>query len=178
MEIQFVVGKLTEQAVDAIVNPTNSEGEMGHEVGATILRSGGKKIEREVMAQAPIAIGRTAVTDSGRLPCQHIIHAPITAMPVQRTSVKKIEQAMDAALETAVEHEFHSLAIPGMGLGTGKVSLQDAAQAMIAAVRKFSTRNAKLQDVVLIDKNEDLIVEWEECWRSEEDEEAVEDPLG
>ena len=46
MEVHFSVGDLTKSQVEAIVNPANSEGEMGGGVAYYIKKTGGKKTRR------------------------------------------------------------------------------------------------------------------------------------
>jgi len=175
MEIRFLVGDLTQMEVEAIVNPANSEGEMGGGVAATVKRAGGKAIEAEAMQQAPIALGRAIITDAGRLPCQFVIHAPTMKMPVQRTSVENVRKAMLAALQIASDYKIESLAVPGMGTGTGKVGVEEAAAAMIEATKTLEPR-CTFKKLIFVDQNEELVRAWESCWNPQPGkEEAQED---
>lgn len=163
MEIRFVIGNLTKMEVEAIVNPANSEGEMGGGVAAAIKRSGGKAIEDEAMQKAPIPIGSAILTDAGRLPCQFVIHSPTMKMPVQRTSTENIGKALLAALWIARDYGIASLAVPGMGTGTGRVDVHDAAEAMIAVVRKVE-QGIALKELIFVDQNKAMVAAWESCW--------------
>lgn len=170
MEVRFLVGNLTELEVDAIVNPANSEGEMGGGVAGAIKKAGGKKIEEEAMEQAPIPVGKAIVTSAGKLKCGFVVHAPTMEVPVQRTSVKNISKAMNAALQVARDYDLRTLAIPGMGTGTGKVPVEDAARAMIEAIQKFSVLKNQLSELVLVDRNEEMVQAWEKFWNHDEPE--------
>ncbi|MFQ5864572.1 MAG: macro domain-containing protein [bacterium] len=167
MEVQFLVGDLTKMEVDAIVNPANSEGEMGGGVAGAIRKAGGKIIEEEAMEQAPIPIGEAVVTTSGKLKCEYVIHAPTMEVPVQRTSVDKIFKAVQAALWTAVEYEFETLAIPGMGTGTGRIPVEEAAQAMMDAIREAKSLSRRLKKIILVDQNDEMVQAWENAWKVE-----------
>ena len=164
MEIRFIVGDITKLEVDAIVNPANSEGEMGGGVAAAIKKSGGKKIEQEVMELAPIPLGNAVVTSAGKLKCNYIIHAPTMFVPVQRTSVEKISSAVTAALQVSSELDIGKVAIPGMGTGTGRVPIEDAAKAILDAIRQFSTSSNTVSEVTFVDKNSDLVQAMENGW--------------
>ncbi|MFQ5651400.1 MAG: macro domain-containing protein [bacterium] len=170
MDVEFVVGNLTDFEVEAIVNPANSEGEMGGGVAGALKKAGGKKIEEEAMTQAPIAIGKAVMTSAGKLKSAFIIHAPTMKVPAQRTSAENITQALHAALTTARESGIRSLAIPGMGTGTGKVPVEEAAEAMIAVIRNHPLARSTLEKLVLVDRNEAMVRAWERCWVQPEEE--------
>ena len=164
MEVRFLVGDITKLEVDAIVNPANSEGEMGGGVAAAIKKSGGKKIEEEAMELAPIPPGNAVVTSAGKLKCDYVIHAPTMVAPVQRTSVKKISDAVTAALQVSTELNISKLAIPGMGTGTGRVPIEAAAKAIAEAIRRFSTSSKAISEIIFVDKNKELVQAMEDDW--------------
>ncbi len=168
MEVQFVVGDLTRQEVEAIANPANSEGEMGGGVAGALKKAGGETIEQEAMEQAPIPIGKAVVTSAGKLPCAYVIHAPTMVMPAQRTSRDKIAKAMSAVFTAAREYDFKSLAIPGMGTGTGKVAPKEAAAAMVEVLRKVAAGKSVLEKVVLVDRSEEMVEAWKTAWQQPE----------
>ena len=62
MKIMVEKKSLLELKVDAIVNPANSSGKMGGGVAGAIKKMGGEQIEKEAMAQAPIAVGEAVLT--------------------------------------------------------------------------------------------------------------------
>lgn len=161
MEVEVLVGDLTKMEVDAIVNPANSEGEMGGGVAGAIKKAGGKIIEEQAMEQAPIPIGKAVVTSSGKLKCEYVIHAPTMEVPVQRTSVERIYQAVSAALQVAADFEFESLAMPGMGTGTGRVPLEEAAKAMMDAIREAKSISKHLKKIILVDRDKAMVEAWE-----------------
>lgn len=169
MEVHFKVGDLTKMEVEAIVNPANSEGEMGGGVAYAIKKAGGKEIEEEVMKQAPIPIGKAVITTAGSLKCQFVIHAPTMETPVQHTSVEKISNAVCAALQMAKGYEIKSLAIPGMGTGCGRVPPEEAAVAMIDTLREFQSSSSILKKVIFVDLKKAMVQAWEQAWHRELD---------
>jgi len=176
MEIRFEVGDLTNVEVSAIVNPANSECEMGGGVAGAIKKKGGKRIEAEAMAYAPVAIGKAVVTTAGgRLKCDYVIHAPTMEMPVQRTTTGNIAKAVRAALEVARDEGLTSVAFPGMGTGVGRVPVADAARTMIETVRAFFAESSFPEEIVLVDRSEEMVAAWEAAWQEQPAEEAAED---
>ncbi|RMF63910.1 MAG: macro domain-containing protein [Calditrichaeota bacterium] len=174
MEVKFLLDNLTKMEVDAIVNPANSEGEMGGGVAAAIKKAGGKRIEEEAMEQAPIPIGKAVLTTAGKLNCEYVIHAPTMLVPVQRTSADKVAQATRAALELAKEYELERIAFPGMGTGTGRVPVDDAAKAMVNTIKTFPGVENHFTEIFLVDLNQEMVDAWERCWEAEPEENEAE----
>lgn len=161
LRLTIRLGDLTALTVDAIVNAANSSGAMGGGVAKAIREKGGKEIEREARAQAPIAIGHAVLTEAGALPCRHVIHAATMVRAAERSSPERIRQATLAALRLADERRFKRIAFPGMGTGVGKVPKPEAARAMIEIIRGFPAR--QLKEVVLVDRDREMVEAWEDA---------------
>ena len=155
MKITVQQGDLTKLKVDAIVNPANSHGVMGGGVAGVIRRVGGEVIEEEAVKQAPIPIGKAAVTTAGNLPCKKVIHAPTMVNPTERTDAEAVRRATVAALEAADKAGLSTLAFPGMGTGVGRVPLDVAASTMAKAIRSFKAKS--LKEVTLIGIEEAMV---------------------
>ena len=160
MKIVVEKKSLLELKVDAIVNPANSSGKMGGGVAGLIKRVGGEQIEKEAVAQAPIAIGEAVITKAGKLPCKFVIHAPTMEKPTEKTDSEKVFRACTAAIELAKKKGIKSLGIPGMGTGVGKVPPKEAAKAIIEAVRNFSDK--KLETIYLVDVSDPMVTAFKE----------------
>jgi O-acetyl-ADP-ribose deacetylase (regulator of RNase III) len=77
---------------------------------------------------------------------RHVIHAAIVGE--EPASLETIHQATGAALRVAAEHEVTSLGMPILGSGIGRLSLTDAAGAMLAAIR--ASPDADAIDVIVL----------------------------
>ncbi len=157
MSIKIIVeqGDLTQQKVDAIVNPANSAGVMGGGVAGVIRKVGGKIIEEEAMKQAPIPIGEAVFTTGGSLPCRGVIHAPTMVRPAERATAEVVRQATEGALRCAEEAGFASIAFPGMGTGVGRLSPDVAAETMVGAIRSFPAKY--LEEVYLVGYESEMV---------------------
>src|SRR3989442_15099487 len=75
MPIEFVVGDLTQERVDAIVNAANAALAGGGGVDGAIHRAGGPTILAECRQLGGCATGDAKSTRGGRLPARFVIHA-------------------------------------------------------------------------------------------------------
>ncbi len=161
MRIEILKGSLLEVNAEVIVNPANSRGYMGGGVAAVIKNYGGKEIEREAIAKAPIPIGNAVLTTAGKLKFKGVIHSPTMEEPAMRTTEDKVRKAVRAALKLADEKGFQVIAFPGMGTGVGGLPKETAAFAMVEEINNF--KSTSLRKVILVDINEDMIKEWKKA---------------
>lgn len=127
-------GDITEYEVDAIVNAANDQLVMGTGVAAAIKRKGGTIIEDDAVRQGPIEVGDVVVTTAGNLAAGYVIHAAVMGQDLQ-SSPDIVRRTTLAVLRRAEEMRLHSLAFPAFGTGVGRVPPQDAAEAMVSAIR-------------------------------------------
>lgn len=155
-EILVKRGDLTEEDVDAIVNPSNSYGVMGGGVAWAIKKKGESTIEREAMEKAPIDLGNAALTTGGNLKAKHVIHATTMPRPAMRIGVENVKKATRAALKCAYDNGIKSIAFPGMGTGVGGVDKGEAARSMVEAIKEFLDECGGLKKIVLIGYEEEM----------------------
>jgi O-acetyl-ADP-ribose deacetylase (regulator of RNase III) len=146
--IEIVEGDITGQAVDAIVNAANNHFWMGGGVAGAIKSRGGGEIERDAMAQGPVAPGECVITSAGRLKARHVIHAAVMGQDLQ-TSGDIIARATTNALALADEKQLTSIAMPAFGTGVGGFPLDECARVMLDAIRSFQPRSLHLVRLVL-----------------------------
>src|SRR4051812_31444794 len=75
--LEFVLGDITQQDVDAIVNAANSRLAGGGGVDGAIHRAGGPAIMEETLRLHPngCSSGSAVITGAGNLRAKHVIHA-------------------------------------------------------------------------------------------------------
>ena len=134
--LEIESGDITALKVDAIANAANDHLWMGSGVAGAIKRVGGGVIEREAMAQAPIALGDNAVTGAGDLAARWIIHAAVMGQDL-RTDADIIARATYNVLQTAERLGARSLALPAFGTGVGGFPLYACASTMLGQVQLY-----------------------------------------
>jgi len=152
--LSIVEGDITQQDADAIVNAANNHLWMGAGVAGAIKRKGGEEIEQEAVAKGPIAVGEAVATTAGNLNARYVIHGAVMGQDL-KTDYHKIRQTTLSSLELASSLNLTSIVLPAFGTGVGGFPLEDAADAMIAAVEEFSVKPGTVTDVrfVLFDRD-------------------------
>ncbi len=123
-------GDITESDVDAVVNAANNHLWMGAGVAGAIKRKGGQAIEDEAVSKGPIRVGDAVITDGGKLPARHVIHAAGMGTDL-RTSSELVEACTRASLEVAEENSLGSIAFPAIGTGVGGLDVNTVASGML-----------------------------------------------
>jgi O-acetyl-ADP-ribose deacetylase (regulator of RNase III) len=150
--ITFVVGDLTQQRVDAVVNAANEALAPGGGVCGAIRRAGGEEIFEECARLGGCATGDARATGAGRLPARHVIHAvgPIWRGG-DRGEPELLASAYRRSLEVAEELGCRTIAFPALSTGIYGYPAELAAPIAVSAVRPFEPRVDEIRFVFLED---------------------------
>ena len=155
--LSFVVGDLTEQPVDAIVNAANEQLAPGGGVCGAIQRRGGNEIFDEAALFGGCPTGDARATKAGRLPARHVIHA---VGPIWHGGGAGEEGLLASAyrrsLELAEKLECRTIAFPALSTGIYGYPPGQAAPVAIEAVQPFVDRFEEIRFVFLDDALRDL----------------------
>ena len=107
--IEILCGDITEDATDAVVNPTNEQMRLGGGVGKALLKKAGKELEnsldREISRGFKLEEGKVFMTKaSGTLRCKYIYH--VVSPDRKLSSLSKI---VTACLKKADEQTLSSM---------------------------------------------------------------------
>jgi O-acetyl-ADP-ribose deacetylase (regulator of RNase III) len=152
VSVTFVVGDLTEQRVDAIVNAANEALLAAAGVCGAIRRAGGDEIFEECAQFGGCATGDAKATQAGRLPAKHVIHAvgPMWGGG-ERGEPALLASAHRRALEVAEELGCRTIAFPALSTGIFAYPAELAAPIAVAAARAFEGRFDEIRFVFLDD---------------------------
>jgi O-acetyl-ADP-ribose deacetylase len=138
MRVEFEVGDLTEQRVDAIVNAANESLLGGGGVDGAIHRAGGPEILAESRTLGGCATGEAKATTAGQLPARWVIHA---VGPVWRgggrSEAEQLASAHRRALEVARDLGAHTIALPAISCGIYGYPPELAAPVAVGVLDEF-----------------------------------------
>jgi len=140
--IELVLGDITRQAVDAIVNAANSTLLGGGGVDGAIHRAGGPAILdacRAIRAErGDCPTGEAVLTGGGGLPARYVIHA---VGPVWRGGDQGEPELLAScyrnSLRIAAENGFESVAFPSISTGIYGYPVSLAAPTALSTVASF-----------------------------------------
>jgi O-acetyl-ADP-ribose deacetylase (regulator of RNase III) len=132
--IELVLGDITEQEVDAIVNAANPGLLGGGGVDGAIHRAGGPSILEECRLLGGCDPGGVKATSGGALPARHVLHA---VGPIWRGGgagePELLASCHRRAIEVAEELGCRSVAFPAISTGVYGYPVELAAPVAIAA---------------------------------------------
>jgi O-acetyl-ADP-ribose deacetylase len=154
MKIEIVVGDITEQRVDAVVNAANSSLLGGGGVDGAIHRRGGPAILEACRAlragrlAAGLPTGQAVATTAGKLPARWVIHTvgPIYSAHEDRSHL--LASAFRESLRVADELEASVVAFPAISAGVYGWPADDAARIALTAVHAASTSVVEVRFVL------------------------------
>jgi O-acetyl-ADP-ribose deacetylase len=137
VRFETVLGDITRQHVDAVVNAANSSLLGGGGVDGAIHRAGGPDILaacRELRATRfpeGLPTGDAVATTAGRLPARHVIHAvgPVWSGREDRTPL--LQSAYSRSLEVAAGVGAATIAFPAISAGVYGWPMPDAARVAV-----------------------------------------------
>lgn len=156
MAIEFVVGDLTKQEVEAIVNAANESLLGGGGVDGAIHRAGGPAILAESSRLGGCPAGDAKATTAGRLPARWVIHA---VGPKWRGGgsgeADLLAAAHRRALEVARELGARTVAFPAISCGIYGYPPEHAAPVAVKAARELEDEFELIRFVFLDDDMRD-----------------------
>jgi O-acetyl-ADP-ribose deacetylase (regulator of RNase III) len=152
MAIELVVGDLTEQDVDAIVNAANESLLGGGGVDGAIHRAGGPDILAESSRLGGCATGDAKATTAGRLPARWVIHAVGPRWRGgEEGEPELLASAHRRALEVAHELGARTVAFPAISCGVYGYPPALAAPVAVGVARELEAEFELIRFVFLGD---------------------------
>jgi O-acetyl-ADP-ribose deacetylase (regulator of RNase III) len=148
-KIFFLKGDITDMAVDAIVNPANTDLMLGAGVAGAIRRKGGGRIQEDCDALGPIRLGETAVTTGGNLRANYVIHAASMRLGGQ-TTADSLRLATRNTLMRAEEKTIKSLAFPAIGTGVAGFPVEECARIMLTEALEHIKLRTTLEKIYFV----------------------------
>ncbi|MCW4036356.1 MAG: O-acetyl-ADP-ribose deacetylase [Candidatus Bathyarchaeota archaeon] len=156
-KVAIVLGDITDQDVDAIVNAANPSLMGGGGVDGAIHRKGGPRIAeecrriREKRWPGGLPTGEAVITSGGNLKARHVIH---TVGPIWRGGDSGepdlLTRAYQNSLRLAASRGLRTIAFPSISTGAYGYPVEEAAPIAVRAVKEFLGGNETLSEVALV----------------------------
>jgi O-acetyl-ADP-ribose deacetylase (regulator of RNase III) len=149
--IQAVLGDITQQKVDAIVNAANSTLLGGGGVDGAIHRAAGPELLQECSRLGGCPTGEARITKGYRLNAKHVIH---TVGPIWHGG----DDGEDAllrncylnSLRLAEQNGVRAIAFPSISTGAYRFPIKRAAKIAIITTTKYLEKTKNLEHVIIV----------------------------
>jgi O-acetyl-ADP-ribose deacetylase len=149
--LSLVLGDITEQDVDAIVNAANSRMRGGGGVDGAIHRAGGPEVLEDCIRRFPngLPTGKAGWTTAGGLPARWIIHAVGPNYNADQRDPELLASCYREALRIADELGARSIAFPAISAGIYGWPLESAVEIAVNTVASTPHGVADVRFVLL-----------------------------
>lgn len=167
--IKIILGNITEQDTEAIVNAANSGLLGGGGVDGAIHAAGGPKILEECKAirarQGKCPTGNAVVTGGGRLRARCVIHAvgPVWFLGLQNED-EKLRSAFLSSLHLAQELGIRSISFPSISTGAYRYPVDQAARIALQTVYDFVKFQTFFEEVRFVLFSKSIFKVFEKTW--------------
>jgi len=146
--LELLEGDITEQEVEAIVNPANEDLQLGSGVAGAILAKAGPSIQEECNRIGHTPVGSAVMTGAGDLKAKQVIHAVGPRMG-EGDEDRKLASAVRSSLALADRNGLRSIALPAVSTGNFGFPLDRCARILLTEVHRYIQGGTKLDRVVV-----------------------------
>lgn len=157
MSLTCVLGDITRETSDGVVNSANQSLFAGSGVCGAIHRAAGRELEKEclkikeTLTDGFLPTGEAIITDGYNLHAKKVIHA---VGPVFQDGTKQepelLKKAYQSALQLAEEHQLTSISFPSISTGIYRFPVEAAAEIAIDTIKEFLTHATHVKDVRMV----------------------------
>ena len=154
--ITVIIGDITQQTTDAIVNAANTSLLGGGGVDGAIHRAAGPQLLEECRTLNGCKTGEAKITRGYNLKAKYVIH---TVGPVwnggKNNEEEKLADCYKNSLSLAIKNKITSISFPSISTGIYRFPTDKASKIALKEINSFLKKDKLLQSVLIVcfDKN-------------------------
>jgi O-acetyl-ADP-ribose deacetylase (regulator of RNase III) len=158
MSLTCVLGDITRETTDVIVNSANQSLFAGSGVCGAIHRAAGRELEKECLRirntqlnDGFLPTGEAILTNGYNLHAKKVIHAvgPVY-VDGTKNEAELLKKTYESALTLAEIHGFTSISFPSISTGIYRFPVETAAEIAINTIKEFLSHAKHVKDVRMV----------------------------
>ena len=149
--IQLIVGDITKQKVDAIVNAANTSLLGGGGVDGAIHRAAGPRLLEECRKLGGCPTGEARITAGGNLPSRFVIH---TVGPIWKGGgngeEQKLRECYLNSMKLAAQNGVRTIASPSISTGAYGFPIERASKIAVTTIRECLNGMPQVNNVFFV----------------------------
>ena len=150
-KISIIIGDITKQKTDAIVNAANTSLLGGGGVDGAIHRAAGKELLEECRALKGCQTGEAKITKGNNLPAKFVIH---TVGPVwnggKYGEEEKLANCYKNSLALALKYKIKTISFPSISTGIYGYPVDKASKIALREINTFLKNHNEIEQVVIV----------------------------
>lgn len=132
--LEIVVGDITKQDVDVIVNAANNRLTPGGGVSGAIHRAAGPELWKECKTLGGCKTGEAKITKGYNLPASYVIHTVGPRYSGSNTDANKLASCYKSSIQLASKYKLKSIAFPAISTGIYGYPMEEAAKIALSTI--------------------------------------------